>query len=335
MATSGQLNTNTTYDSYFWVAWSQKGNQDTANNRTEINWSCGVYCGHSFYNNAIKMSAVYINGEKKYDGGIYSNFSKGNHTIASGTMWIKHNTDGTKTFDVSSFTGWLYENNNYSSNGDSFTLTQIPRVAAITNATDFTDLKSPTVTYSNPAGESASTLQAYIYDTDDRTILVDGKDLDKKGTSKTLDLKPEEIDKLRYATTGYNKKVWFYIKTIIGGVTYWSSRIEKTFSVEENADTKPTVTMTAELNNGSLPSKFDGLYIQGKSKVDVSLSAEGKYGAIITNLYAVINGKTYTTLPFTSDVIQSSGDVVGYAKDSRGFTGFSSHPISDLCQSRW
>ena len=132
MATSGQLNTNTTYDSYFWVKWEQNGDQDIANNRTSINWSCGVYCGHSFYSNAIKMSAVSINGTQVYGGGTYSNYSKGNHTIASGTMWISHDTDGTKTFSISSFTGWLYSGYDYSSAGGNYDLTTIPRYANFT-----------------------------------------------------------------------------------------------------------------------------------------------------------------------------------------------------------
>ena len=131
MATSGQINTNTVYDSYFWVAWSQ-ASQDIASNKTKINWSCGVYCGHSFYLNAIQMSAVSINGKQVYGGGTYSNFSKGNHTIASGTLDIEHNADGTKTFSISAFSGWLYTNYNYSAAGGSYSLTQIPRQAKIT-----------------------------------------------------------------------------------------------------------------------------------------------------------------------------------------------------------
>lgn len=132
MATSGHVNTNTTYESYFWVKWEQSGNQDIANNRTLINWYCGVYCGHAFYSNAIKMSAVTINGTPVYGGGTYSNYSKGNHTIASGSMWIGHTTDGTKKFSISAFTGWLYSGYDYSAPATEFTLEKIPRYANFT-----------------------------------------------------------------------------------------------------------------------------------------------------------------------------------------------------------
>ena len=87
MATSGLVKTNEDYDSYFWVKWSQIGNQDIANNRTQISWSCGLTSSHKFYSNAIKMSAFYINGTMVYGGGTYSNFTaEGEQQIASGTL---------------------------------------------------------------------------------------------------------------------------------------------------------------------------------------------------------------------------------------------------------
>lgn len=325
MATSGQLNTNTTYDSYFWVKWSQNGKQDIANNRTLIDWSCGVYCGHSFYSNAIKMSAVSINGSQVYGGGTYSNYSKGNHTIASGQMWINHTSNGSKTFSISSFTGWLYSSYNYSSSGGSYSLTQIPRAATITNAPNFTDEDNPTITYSNPAGNSVTALEACISFTGAKADIV-YRSISKTGTSYQFTLTEAERDLLRNNTSGPNRKLYFYVQTTIGSTIY-RERLEKTFTVTETEKTKPSVEMTVALNNSSLPSQFDELCIQGKSKLDVTLSAKGKYGANITNLYAVIDGKTYNSVPFTSDVIQNSGEAVGYAKDSRGFTNSASKKI--------
>lgn len=328
MATSGQLNTNTTYDSYFWVKWSQNGNQDIPNNRTSISWSCGVYCGHSFYSNAIKMSAVTINGTKVYGGGTYSDYSKGNHTIASGTMWINHNSDGKKTFSISSFTGWLYSSHNYSSNGGSYALTTIPRQATITSAPDFTDLQNPVINYSNPAGTAVDSLMACISFTGATDDIKYRDNISKTGTSYTFSLTDAERNLLRNNTPNGSRNVIFFVRTIIGGVTYHST-CSKKFTVVETDDTRPAVTMTVALNNGSLPSKFENMCIQGKSKYDVNISAEGKYGATITDIYAVIDGKTYNSVPFTSDVFQRSGEVYidGYAKDSRGFTKLYRKPI--------
>ena len=335
MATKGQIDTNTTYESFFWVYW-QENEQDIANNTTKIYWSCGVTCGHSFYSNAIKMSAVTINGTKVYKGGTYSNFSKGEHRIAYGYLDIPHNSDGSKTFSISSFTGWLYSSNNYSSNGGSFTLTRIPRRAELKGAPDFTDADNPSITYSNPAGDAVTALDACISLTKAKDDIA-YRAISKTGTNYTFNLTDEERDLLRNNTAGNERTVYFFVRTKIGSNTYYWSE-EKTFSVTENDETKPIVNMEIALNNSSLPeqmqSKFEGLYIQGKSRLDVTLSAHGKYGANITNLYAVIDGKSYNTAPFTSDIIQSSGSVVAYAKDSRGFTNSYSQPISVIAYSK-
>lgn len=331
MATSEQLNTNTVYDSYFWVKWSQKGDQDIANNRTLIAWSCGVYCGHSFYSKAIKMSPVTINGTQVYAGGTYSNFSKGNHTIESGEMWIYHDTNGAKAFSISSFTGWLYSNYNYSSNGGTYTLTTIPRKATLKSSTNFTDLDNPTITYSNPAGDAVESLMTCI--AIGWQILIPYRGLDKNGSSYTYNFTDEERKKLRNAAQKSTLKVNFFVTTVIGG-EYKYSYEERTLTIVENDDTKPSMNLDVSLNNGLIKgehaSKFAGMYIQGKSRLDVSLSAYGRYGANITSYSTTVDGSTYNSTSFTTDVIKSSGTVYVQARanDSRGFTRYASYQVN-------
>lgn len=328
MATSGLVKTNETYDSHFWVKWSQVGDQDIANNRTQISWSCGLTSSHKFYSNAVKMSAFYINGTMVYGGGTYSNFTaEGEQQIASGTLWISHDSDGTKTFSISSFTGWLYSNHNYSSSGDDFTLTAIPRQATITAAPNFTDLDNPTISYSNPAGNAVTSVEACISLTgalDDIAY----RAISKTGSTYTFPLTDTERNVLRNATVN-TRTVYFYVRTYIGSVRYLSS-VARTLTIAESQYTKPSVSMSVTLNNSSLPSAFSGLYIQGKSKVNVSLSATGKYNATISSYSASIDGKSYSGSQITSDAIQNSGSrkIVGYAKDSRGFTGSTEQTIS-------
>lgn len=330
MATTGQINTNKVFDSYFWVYWSQEGEQDIANNKTKIYWSCGVTCGHNFYSNAIKMSAVTINGVKVYKGGTYSNFYKGENRIAKGYLDITHDADGTKSFKIDAFTGWLYSNNNYSSNGGSFSLTKIPRQATITAAPDFTDLDNPTITYSNPAGSSVAALEACISLTG-ASADIGYRAVSKTGNSYTFELTDAERTVLRENTTGSppTRTVKFCLRTTIGSQTFLSN-LQKNFTVQDTEATRPAVSMITTLDNGSIPSAFDGLYIQGKSKVNVNLSAEGKYNATIQSYGATIDGKTYNSKEFTSDIIHKSGivEIVGSATDSRGITGYVSEEIN-------
>lgn len=315
------VKTNTTYDSYFWVTWSQKS-QNIAANKTTISWSCGVYCGHSFGANAIKWTkALYINGVLVYSGGTYSNYAKGNHTMASGQLDIAHGTDGKKTFNISSFAGWLYSNYTYESAATTHELTAIPRAASITGADNFTDTGNPKITYSNPAGDAVTALEACISLTG-ATDDIKYRSIPKTGTSYTFTLTDDERAILRNNTPGTSRTVYFYVRTKIGS-SYFHSSVAKTFTMTENDATKPAVNLTASLNNGKLPSKFGTLYIQGKSKVDITVAGEGKYGATIKDRYAVVEGKTYKSNSFTSDALTGSGEITitGYVVDSRGFTG--------------
>lgn len=316
MATSGQLNTNTTYDSYFWVKWSQ-ASQDIASNITKINWSCGVYCGHGFYKNAIKMSAVTINGVQVYGGGTYSNYAKGDHTIASGQLDISHNADGTKTFSISAFTGWLYESNNYSSNGGSYSLTQIPRQAKITAAADFTDLDNPSISISNPGGFR---MDVWLEPNPVGDHLCVRENIPNTGTY-TWSLTAAEKDALRNKCPGNYCTIRLGLYSYVGGTQYADYQ-DKIFTMVESETTKPSVNISIALNNGSLPSKFNDLYIQGKSRVNVTLTVGGKYGAGIQSYSATMEGKAYSAPTFTTDVVQNPGnvDIVAYARDTRGFS---------------
>lgn len=331
MATSGQIKTNTTYESYFWVRWSIKS-QNVSENYTIINWSCGLLPGHKFGNYAIKMSAFTINGVQVYAGGTYSNIlDYQEHTLGSGELKIPHNTDGTKTFTISSFTGWLYSNHNYSANGQSFALTAIPRKATITAAGDFTDVGDPSISFSNPG---AFAMDVWIEPNPVGDHLCVRKNIPNTGSYKWV-LTDAERDELRNACAGLDCTIRLGLYTNVGGTIY-SDYKDKKFTITQNEATKPVVDMDVSLNNGTLPAAFDGMYIQGKSRVDVTMSADGKYNASIRSYSAKVDGKTYASNQITSDVLQNSGsmDIIGYAEDSRGFTGSASESINVIAYSK-
>jgi hypothetical protein len=121
----------------------------------------------------------------------------------------------------------------------------------------------------------------------------------------------------------------------VGGTIYADYQ-DKKFTITENEATKPAVTVGISLNNGKLPSVFNNLYIQGKSRVDVTVSADAKYNSSIQSYSAKIDGKTYASDAITSDVLQKSGsvEVIGYAVDSRGFTGSDSKRIDVVAYSK-
>jgi hypothetical protein len=88
--------------------------------------------------------------------------------------------------------------------------------------------------------------------------------------------------------------------------------------------------MDITLDNGSLPSKFDGLWIQGKSRADISVTAQGKYSATINSIAVQIGSAVYNSASFKSNVIDGVGEVniVATAIDTRNFTGTASEKIN-------
>lgn len=137
MATSGAVNTKVLDDTYFWVRWNvQKSSSST--NSTTINWSCGVNPRHQYYTNALKIGPIKINGETVYTGGTFSNITDyKEHTFSSGTLTIEHDKDGTKTFTISEFYGWIHESGNTWSSEKSF---ELPSLTVYTNCTGPTEI---------------------------------------------------------------------------------------------------------------------------------------------------------------------------------------------------
>jgi hypothetical protein len=292
--------------------------------------------GHKFSKNAIRMSAVTINGVQVYGGGTYSDIlDYKERTLGSGELQIPHNADGTKTFTISSFTGWLYSNHNYSSNGGSYSLTQIPRKATITAAYDFTDQGNPSLSFSNPGGFP---MDVWIEPNPVGPHLCERNSIANSG-SYTWSLSSAEREQLRNSCPGRECTVRIGLYTHIGNEVHADYRDQK-FSMTENTATKPSVSMKTYLVNSLIPNVFDGLYVQGKSKVRVELSANGKYGAAIKSYSAKIQGsnfgQSYNSANFTSDVIQGAGSVkiVGYAKDSREFTGSAEQTVNVIAYSK-
>lgn len=318
--TSATIRTNESKNSWFWVYW-ERVSTDIGKNTTKIYWSCGVKCGYDLYLNAIKMSAVTINGTKVYSGGTYSNFMNGDHRIASGYLDIPHNSDGSKTFSVSAFTGWLYSDHNYSASEASYTLPSIARASSLT-ASNGTLGVSQTLKINRKSTSFRHILRRTVGSSDTNVLI------GKSQNVVSYDWEPS----LSWAS--YNKS-GNKISCKLELETYTSSSASSpigtvskniTLTIPENSDTKPTVSIAvAPVNPSSFPSAIASLYIQGKSKAKVTCTASPKYNATISE-YTVSAGtlsKKGSSAAPTTDYLQTAGSIPVTAKvrDSRGFYG--------------
>ena len=190
-----------------------------------------------------------------FDGAI-PNFS-GTHTLTSGKQFtVTHNPDGTGSATIYWHWGVNSSWGRVQNPSGSFTITlpTIPRQATIATAPNFNDEQNPTITYSNLAGNSVTTLQACIASTDGKTIHVPYRDISKTGTSYTFSLTSTERTTLRNATPNSNTlKVKFYVKTIIGDETYYSA-LDKTLTI---TNAKPTLSPVVE-DRGSVSTTLTG-----------------------------------------------------------------------------
>lgn len=329
MATSGTVKTNTKYGSYFWVKWEISGSQDIAGNKTTISWSCGLHPEEQYYTNAIKMGAVVINGQTVYSGGTYSDITDyKDRTFASGTLDIAHNNDGSKTFTVSAFSGWLYGNGDYTASAESFALPAIPRAATITSAPNFTDVDNPTIVYANPAGSAVAALDVCISLTGSVSDIA-YRAVSTSGGSYTFQLTNAERAVLRNNTT-LTRKVLFLLRTKIGS-TYYYDTAERTYTVTNNAATRPSEAI-AVAPVSALSAPFNALYIQGRTQAKITHTASGKFGATINQYSSSVEGKAYSGETATSDALQTPGvlTITGTATDSRGFSTTASKTVTVL-----
>lgn len=214
------------------------------NNNSNVRASVYLYRTNSasYYGGSATIG-VSVNGEYKSTG-FYPSYptnigaGEGNaHLAATFDFTVPHNVDGSKTVSMSMSWSANFNPTSGSASG-SISLTNIPRQANLTAAPDFNDEQNPTITYSNPAGNAVSSLQACISltgSTDDIAY----RDISKTGTSYTFNLTDAERKVLRQNTTGSNSRtVIFYVKTDIGGNTFYST-LNKNFTVINNA---PTLT---------------------------------------------------------------------------------------------
>ncbi len=318
--TSATIRTNESKNSWFWVYW-ERVSTDIGKNTTKIYWSCGVKCGYDLYLNAIKMSAVTINGTKVYSGGTYSNFMNGDHRIASGYLDIPHNSDGSKTFSVSAFTGWLYSDHNYSASEASYTLPSIARASSLT-ASNGTLGVSQTLKINRKSTSFRHILRRTVGGSDTNVLI------GKSQNVVSYDWKPP------ISWASYNK-YGNKISCKLELETYTSSSASSpigtvskniTLTIPENIYTKPTVSIAvAPENPSSFPSTLASLYIQGKSKAKVTCTASPMYNATISE-YTVSAGtlsKKGSSAAPTTDYLQTAGSipVTAKVKDSRGFYG--------------
>lgn len=304
-----------------------QGTQNITNNTTQVTFKwTSTQTGESW--NGYTRTAYYyvsINGgaETKYSVS-YTLPKSSTQTIVERTFTVTHKSDGTGKISVrtlmdTDISAGVVEKST------SLTLKTIPRQADITDAPNFNDEGNPTISYSNPAGSSVTSLQACIANTAGNVIYCSYRDVSKTGTSYTFSLTDAERTTLRNACNSSNSmNIKFYIKTILGGNTFYSS-IEKKISIINATPTFGTSNLSYKDNSNIVDvTNDDQMIVKGKSSLSATCTAAtAKKGASISKYTFTLNGVTKELSSAGSasfGVINSSKDLTlsVFATDSRG-----------------
>lgn len=263
-------------------------------------------------------------------------------TLYSGTHTINHDDDGSKTitvkasFDVNTSVRWIYDT-------VELKLDTIPRAATLDSLSCATKYFTGKLTYKyTPKSASFYNRCNISLNMDGTFVAVKSILLGKKTAAQqtaTVTLSADELATvynelpktdegvLRFTFRTYSDSDY---STQVGD----AAAKDITLYIPETEDTLPTPGMTLAPVS-SLADTFDGLYIQGKTKVDANFSGSGKHGASIASYSMTVEGKSYSS-PYTSDYLAQSGSITvkGTAKDSRGFSNTESKTINVLPYSR-
>lgn len=268
----------------------------------------------------------------------YMNIGTGWAEAGSVTKTISHNADGTKSILISAAGGIPGTTLTASTCSGTVPLKAIPRASTITTIANKSLGNSCIVAWTPLSSTYRYKLQFSLKGWLHTTDVIHPNQI----TTYNYILNPLPLEVANQFSADSKEgtlEVRLFTYSDSAATTKVGSTSKKTFTVTlpDNASTKPTVTMSFAPVH-SLSSKFASVYVQGKSKVQANLSAEGKYGASIDESSYKMSalGKTDSSSPYQSDYLTTAGtvEVTGYATDSRGFTGTKKQSITVIPYSR-
>lgn len=348
-STTLYANTGAPYSNATLTASFNENSTSISNNTSNVTVTATQKIGNADWSSSYTSTLkIYWYDDNNYQGGLLvataNATSQGrNATItASGTIDVPHKSDGSLTGRAQAV--WTKAgNSNWTPNSGSITtnyvaMDSIPRQANITSAPNFNDTDNPTIGYSNPAGTAASSLQACIANTAGTVIYAAYRNISRTGTSYTFNLTDAERNALRQACA--NSKtlaVRFYVTTVIGGNTYYST-LDRTMTIVNGnptfymnyKDTKASVVAITGNNQQIVRN-------QSQLQVNVTDAVAVKY-ATLSSAKCVINGNTYnasfsgSSATFNVGLLNVSSNITAQVTvtDSRGYFTTKELPITVL-----
>jgi len=289
-----------------------QGTQQIDNNRTYITVAVTAYSSGGSWNAVTNECKVTVSGA--ISGSWYHAFSANTSTALGSTSgWVTHNADGTRSITINaSYTTGVSAGTVYASG--SKTLTTIPRKSGVSVSPTSVDADGTTSVTITLDKKSSSFTDTVTVELGEEKI---SYDLGTSTTSKTLTIPLEWNNQIPNSNSGV---ATITTTTKNGNTTLGSSSASLTVNVPQTAALNPALSFTTSDSNGH--ASVFGKYLVGQSRITVTGTETGQYGATIKSRTITVNGETYTANPSTSNVLSSVGNTsVSYSiTDSRGRT---------------
>lgn len=250
-----------------------------------------------------------INGST-YTKQIYKYGGSGSLALASGSLTVPHNPDGSKTISmsisVSDGIGASYTTGN-ASGSSTLTLTTLPRVSDLS-------LNKTTVPADGVTTVIATATKKSSAFTD--TLAVKLGSYSKDITSGTAFTIPKDWIN---AITETSAVATVTVTTKTGTTVIGSKSAELTVTVPD--DVKPTInSITASEAVSSVTSAFGNRFVKTLSQLNVSINASGIYGSTIKSYATSLDGVNYVGQAFNSNALNKAGslEIKTTVTDSRG-----------------
>lgn len=310
MALSGSVATNAgEYSRYYRLNWT--ATQSIENNTSTISWTLNAAGGTGW----VAERTVYVN----IDG--TSVYSKSNYVerypgvVASGTKTLTHNSDGTRSFNISIGAAVYYTSVTCTGVG-SPTLDTIARASDLSVA-DGTLGVAQTITADRKSSDFTHTL-TWKCGSYSGTIAT-------KSPATSWSFTPE-LKLAEGAPNGTNVYCEFTLTTNNGNTAIGSTKKSVWLAIPSSV--VPTCGMS--LSDAKGYKDTYGGYIQGQSILHVVINGSGIFGSSISSYSASANGTRYISQTFDTAPLKTAGSntiTVG-VKDSRGRSASASATIT-------
>lgn len=288
-----------------------QGTQSIDGNYTMVPYELKVHRPGTVNSSASKNYSFTINGTTY--SGTYTIGGSGDKTIKSGTLKVPHNADGTESiaFSINTQIGvkWSGTDIGYVTASGSMTLSTIPRATTPTLSLSSAEMGTQ-ITINLPRAANTFTHDlSYSFAGSDYVSIATGV------ATSTSWIIPDLSEDIPDAANG---TVTIKCVTKSGSTTIGTKTVVLTAIVP--AEYVPSISSIRRSEaTAGLAAQF-GAYVQGKSKLNLTIDGTGVAGSTIKAYQTTLDGVAYEGQSFTTELLATAGtlELRARVQDSRG-----------------